>query len=1514
MDNSAPDFFIVGIGASAGGVQTLESFFSSVMDHPNAAFVVLQHLSPDFRSMMSEILQRKTSMKVRQVEADMAVEPSTVYVMPPGKNLVLQGQRFCLVDRTEHLNYPINMFFESMAKEFAERSIGVVLTGGGSDGTEGLTAISRAGGVALAQTPNSAQFSSMPMNAISSGIVDKILDPKELARAVYDIVCFSYDQKIEIEDDDLIGKNQLKEIITLLADQGELDFSDYKTNTLKRRIQHRCALNHCSSIASYIEVLCDSEDERKLLRQSLLIGTTRFFRDGTPWPFLKEQVLPKLIDKIEPGEHLRVWVTACSTGEEAYTMAMIIDEAIKASGKELKVKIFATDIDTHSLAFTGKGIYPASIAEDISSERLKRYFDEGDNNKYQVKRFLREMLIVAPHDLTKNAGFSRMHLVSCRNVLIYMQPHLQQRVLRLLHFTLAKEGVLFLGSSETVGDYASDFEVLQSKDKIYQKKKNARKLLPHSSVRPSVATGFSANRQLKKRQVKDDRAVKAAFRYAFGNRKVTCLLVNRKNKLVRIFHNSADLLELSVGEVQMDVVDMVPQGLSLPLETALHRAKREEESVSYTGVSLRRGDEVCSVDLKIGFETGTGRSTDYFVVVLEIVDVTEADATDVDADKTTYEVSEDVAEQIYALEYELKQTKENLQVTIEELETINEEQQATNEELLASNEELQSTNEELQSVNEELYTVNAEYQRKINELVQLNEDVNNLLRSTNLGVVFLDLSLNIRKFTPAATSVISLRSGDVDRPISDFTSLLVDVDLEALAADVLRSGDRIEQEVRNAQTGEALLLRAYPYVRDDGDLDGVVLTFVEVTELKRVQSELQTTNTILETVYSTSPVGFALQDDDLRFVRVNDTLAAINNWPAKEHIGQLLTDIIPSEIGEQANAILRQVLESGEANLNCEFEGTLPTKPDEYRYWNANYFPVNLTDGRRWVASVVTEITSLKKAQDELQRSRNFARQLSESNPGIIYIYDIQERCSTYLNSSVETVLGYSPEEVIALGARLVEELVHPQDVAGLWRYFEQFEREPDGVIETEIRVRRKPSKERYEQADATGEISQWLWLALRSVVFSRNEGGSVRQVLGLATDITPRKESEERLKEQKRALESAIASAQAADSANQAKSEFLANMSHEIRTPMNLILGTSQLLERTPLNARQHNLVEVLRRNGDTLLTLINDVLDLSKLEAQELKIEDYPFNLVEMLETSLANFQPNAESKGVLLSLDLDDRLPETVMGDSFRLQQVLRNLLSNAVKFTDEGSITVGARQRSLQAGKSKIHLFVRDTGIGISTKNQANLFEPFVQSDASSTRQYGGTGLGLTICRRIVELMGGKIGVESKKGEGATFWVELDLPVVGEPPETDDIAEAAPPLPTAKPAARVLIVEDNEDNLHLLKLLLEDIAHLSLETARDGAEALEKMSQRDYDLVLMDCQMPRVDGYEATEQLRLSNRNQDVPVIALTANAMQGDREKCLAAGMDDYLSKPIVIDQLLETIDRWTDQEVRVGID
>ena len=1487
MSRDNQDFFVVGIGSSAGGLQALEAFFSNIKDHPNAAFVVIQHLSPDFRSMMSEILQRKTVMQVVQIEEDMQIEPGMVYVMPPGKNILLEKKVFHLVERPSNLNYPINLFFESMVKSFADRSIGVVLTGGGSDGTEGLQRISRVGGVALVQEPESAQFNSMPISAIASGIVDKVLPPKDLAQAVYDIVRFSYDQINTIrENEDFVSSAALEEIIQLLADQEDIDFSDYKTNTLRRRIRHRCVLNHCASITDYINVLNDSREERENLHHSLLIGATAFFRDKEPWSYLEKQVLPQIIERLEDGEHLRVWVSACATGEEAYTMAMVVNDAIAASGRPIKPKIFATDIDEQALAVAGKGVYAESIVTDISSTRLEQYFTQVEG-KYQVKRFLREMMIIAPHDLTKNAGFSKMHLVSCRNVLIYMQPRLQQQVIRLLHFTLASEGILFLGSSESLGEYSNDFETLQSKAKIYRKKKNGRRLLPST---PTAISTLSLNSQRRFKQArKDGRIIKDAFQCAFGDRQATCFLVNTENQLLRIFYNSASFLKLPVGEVQMDVVDMVLPELRLPLETALHRAKRELQTVTYTGISLAEDEETLSVDLKVAVSEDDKRQELSLVVVIEVV------SNPLQKTGEAFTLSTSASEHVEALEYELRQTKENLQVTIEELETINEEQQATNEELLASNEELQSTNEELQSVNEELHTVNAEYQRKIQELIQLNEDINNLLRSTNIGVIFLDLELNIRKFTPAAAEVVSLRPGDINRPISDFTSRISNVDLQHFAKGVLAEREAAEQEVFNEKSGEELLLRAYPYVKDDGELDGVVLTFLEVSELKRIQTELQQTNLLLESFYDASPIGFALHDEHLRFLRVNSVLAEIDNLSVEEHLDKTILEVLPSDVAEKAYRMHRQVRDSGNPIVDQAFEGELPTQPGHHRYWNVSYFPIVLPDGRRWVGSVVNEVTNLRTTQRELEDSRNFARQLSESNPGIIYIFDVKTRQNIYLNSSVTKILGYTPQEIIAMGEQMIPQMVHPDDLSKLKQYYDRFNQHPDDVLETEIRVRQRSG--------------QWKWLTLRSVVFTRDEDNSVRQVLGLCTDVTPRKQAEQRLKKQKQILEDAIAAAQAANSANRAKSEFLANMSHEIRTPMNLILGTSQLLTKTELSDRQQNLLDVLNRNGKTLLALINDVLDLSKLEAKELKIDCQTFDLVNMLETTLSNFSHAAEGKGLLLKLETEDSLPRWVIGDSFRLQQILTNLLGNAIKFTNEGEITLSVKTLSEETSdQEKLRFSVSDTGIGIRPEKQSELFEPFVQADASSTRQYGGTGLGLTISRRIVELMGGEIGVKSQKGKGSTFW--FVVPLQRSDNERNGEQELVSEMldnngNVSVDNARLLVAEDNVDNLDILVMMLEDLGYENIATASTGQEVLEKAAADTFDLIFMDCQMPELDGYEATQRLRRQDSvNSAIPVIALTANAMRGDREKCLSAGMNDYVSKPFTVEDLSQILEQW----------
>lgn len=419
LAKNAKSFCVVGIGASAGGVQALKQFFGHLPDTPKAAFVVVQHLSPNHKSMMREILQKETAMSVVSIEDGMSLEPSKVYLLPPGKNLIIKEGKLCLNERLETLEYPIDKFLTSLAKQETIRKIAILLSGTGNDGKEGLEAISRVGGTALVQSPETAQFTSMPSSAIPSGLVDEILSPEDLADTVFDLIRFfkSYNSAT-IEERSSIDSEKLQQILDILAEKEEIDFSHYKISTISRRILNRCILTGNKNIENYIDLLENSEEEQKSLRQDLLIGVTCFFRDRPAWEYLEERIIPQLIAKINTEEQLRIWVTACATGEEAYSMAMIVDEALEKANKSIQVKIFATDLDTKALEIAASGVYPESIVNDISRERLEKYFIH-TGESYQVRRSLREMLIISPHDLTKNAGFSKMKLVSCRNVLIY---------------------------------------------------------------------------------------------------------------------------------------------------------------------------------------------------------------------------------------------------------------------------------------------------------------------------------------------------------------------------------------------------------------------------------------------------------------------------------------------------------------------------------------------------------------------------------------------------------------------------------------------------------------------------------------------------------------------------------------------------------------------------------------------------------------------------------------------------------------------------------------------------------------------------------------------------------------------------------------------------------------------------------------------------------------------------------------------------------------------------------------
>ncbi|MEM8831240.1 MAG: chemotaxis protein CheB [Cyanobacteria bacterium P01_G01_bin.19] len=834
---SNSNLFVVGIGASAGGLSALEELFSNLSTASGAAYVIIQHLSPDFKSLMKELLERRTSMPVHRVTEGMKLLPDSVYLIPPGQNLVLEKNVLHLEDRKKdrndkhELNFPIDLFFTSLAKNYRELSIGVILSGSGSDGTRGLKAINEAGGLALVQDPKTAEFDGMPRSAIATGIVNQILPTRELSQLINECVVPSLNRtETESSSNYLLNSVNLNLIAKLLHDEEGFDFSQYKSSTVSRRIHRRCLINQTKSIDSYIQLLGDSSDEREILCSDLLINVTHFFRDYGAWENLENNILPRLIEQTEPKAELRFWVTACSSGEEAYSLAILVYEALQDLDKNIPVKIFATDIDRMALEKASQGIYPLSIARDISSERLQKYFVPKDNS-YKILRKIREMLIFSPHDLTKDASFTRINLVTCRNVLIYMKTDLQYQVLRNLHFSLVSKGILFLGEAETLGEFESEFVTLDRKWKFFQKQRDIRLPLPVRS-NPQISKTVPLRFRRKQHQAQFEPILKQCLQRLSNFSDSVILLIDTDYGLLHVSGDSRSIFKAPKGKITNEVARMVVKPLQLPLNTALHRAKQKGKSILFQGIKIEDRGEIRQVSLEVIPPQSNGEDGNFFIARIEHQIAAEPLKP---SELENFEPGSEASRRIWELENELQHTRENLQALVEQLETINEEQQASNEELTASNEELQSTNEELHSVNEELHTVNIEYQSKISELTLLNDDMDNLLESTAIGVIFLDAELRIRKFTPAITIAIALLESDLDRPIAHFQWKFEYPNLLDLFREVLATKQPQEREVKLKDSENYLLMKIHLYQTESQDTEGLVVSFIQIDEIKRAE-------------------------------------------------------------------------------------------------------------------------------------------------------------------------------------------------------------------------------------------------------------------------------------------------------------------------------------------------------------------------------------------------------------------------------------------------------------------------------------------------------------------------------------------------------------------------------------------------------------------------------------------------------------------------------------------------------
>jgi two-component system, chemotaxis family, CheB/CheR fusion protein len=872
---------VVGLGASAGGLEALETFFENMPQDTGMAFVVVQHLSPDYKSLMVELLSRRTHMNVVRVEDGMVVEPNSIYLITPKNNMIIFDGRLLLTEQERtHINLPIDIFFRSLAEDQGANAIGIILSGTGSDGMRGVRAIKEAGGMVMVQAEETAKFDGMPRAALSTGLVDFVLPLEEMPAQLITYLHHPNLRSVQKEASSLVtDEDNMSKLLTLLHKRVGIDFTLYKPNTVIRRLERRMNINQIWSLEDYIRYLEKSPREINTLFKEMLIGVTNFFRDTEAFAVLQDRVVPDLFERMDPGGGIRIWVAGCSTGEEAYSLAILFREEIEKRNATADVKIFATDLDRSAVDFAAAGIYPESCVADLSPERLSRFFlRQGEN--YQVSRKLREMIVFAQHNLLKDPPFTRMDLVTCRNLLIYLQPKVQKKLLSFFEFSLRPGGFLFLGSSETLGDYTSQFEVIDNKWKIYRSR-DARRAIPEmigygaSRDRLHLARSGTHNAF---RNIEDERYLEPLYQAILKDHVPASVVVDENHDILHVFSDVSDYLNFPVGKLSTNILKTVRRELASALGAALRKAGKSLKEVSYQNVDFSLEGARRSVDLLVRpFEDRKGKRTLFIVYFKEKSDAPLSTTSD-----QIFDARSSCAERIADLERDLQFTKENLQATIEELETSNEELQATNEELVSSNEELQSTNEELQSVNEELYTVNAEFQNKISELVVLNNDMDNLLHSMNLGTLFLDEQLNIRKFTSQVTSILNVRESDVGRPLPHLSHRLLGVDLPEEVRGVLDQRVTKELEVQT-EAGLWVLLLIAPY-RKDGvpTRSGVVITFVDITKLKKVQVALQKERDLLTRTMQITPLGMVILGRKGEILSANSKAEELFGISAKE--------------------------------------------------------------------------------------------------------------------------------------------------------------------------------------------------------------------------------------------------------------------------------------------------------------------------------------------------------------------------------------------------------------------------------------------------------------------------------------------------------------------------------------------------------------------------------------------------------------------------------------------------------
>lgn len=1239
---------VVGVGASAGGLEAFARLLAELPANTGLAFVLVQHLEPTHESNLAEILQRRTKMPVAQVTDGMPMESDHVYVIPPDAQMRVSAGSFVLSPRPAGPtpSMAIDVFLESIAQEYRNRAIGVILSGAASDGTRGMAAIRGENGIGLVQDPSTAEYPSMPQSAINAGAADLVLGIADLAREIMRLSAHPYvrsesEAPARLETGSAPDAGDVTPILERLHEIYGLDLTHYKRPTMARRVERRMVMHHVDTAPDYLALIDADPDEAALLLRDVLVRVTSFFRDPEVFAALPTEVFPQIVGDGSDGRPVRVWVPGCATGQEAYSIVIELIEYLESVGSSRAIQVFASDLREDDLVIARRGVYPHEIESEMSPERLARFFNRVGHT-YEVRKAVRDACVFARHDMTTDPPFARLDLVSCRNVLIYMDAVLQRRMLALFHYSLLTSGMLLLGTSEGIAAGAQLFSRGEGKG-IFRR-------VPADSTLPAlriVGTGRSFFGASAVRAGIDKQAdVLAADSLTLlddvliSRYSPATIVVDDELRILQLRGNAGDYLRPRPGTASLDLRSMASEGLCAVVESAVEEVTRTLAQARRPAVQLKTGSGTVVRDVVvIPLELESVHSM--FAVLLEDRSADDADGGAV------LEGSE-----VDYLKQELKAALDKLQAhdsrrdaATEELRAANEEIQSSNEELQSVNEELETAKEELQSTNEELTTLNDELQTRNRALSANIDDLNNLLGSVRIPIVMLDTELRVRRYTDEAAGIFHLIPGDLGRPVTDIRLSLRMPDFDITVRKVLDTGSLFETEVAD-EDGVWYHLAIQPYRTADGAITGVVISLADIDALRKYQSELKTL------------------------------------WSYSEAINRVnLAYQTPMDPADAAEAVL---VESAKA-LGADAAVWLV---HEAGVWHLHAQTPSDTGGD------VDPVDFTVKQADSLG--------LRAYADGEVV---------------VETREGRSSDETSS-GGRTGSRLTLPV-------------RSPEG--------------------DLVGAVQFGFLSAPR--VFSRFDldfcsklSAALTAIFDLASrDLRAAKLVEERTA----ALTDAMTRL---EMASHVKDIFLANMSHELRTPLNSIIGFSGVLLgglAGGLEPEQRQQVEMIKKSGDRLLAIITDLLDLEKIEAGAMPLEPSDFVAADAVCEVVALFEPLAHQKG----LELVCRPPSrrvTLHTDEQKVRAVLVNLVSNAIKFTESGQVIV-----ETTTTRTTITFRVVDTGCGMSAEQAGHAFDEFQQFAQGDRTKPGGTGLGLTIARRLAVMLGGTLEAESAPGRGSVF---------------------------------------------------------------------------------------------------------------------------------------------------------------